>query len=59
MKKTTGTYPAPAVDAAGAGVALHAGLLLATEADRALVLDGELSTALALWRKPLALHDRA
>ncbi|MEJ5946912.1 IS1380 family transposase [Pseudokineococcus basanitobsidens] len=59
MKKSTGSYPSLSVDAAGTGVASHAGLLLAVETVRAVGLDGELSGALGPWRKPLAVHDPA
>jgi hypothetical protein len=59
VKKTTGFYPCVRVDAAGSGVVSRAGGLLLTDAVRLGGLGGELSRALAPWRKPLARHDPA
>lgn len=59
MKKATGLYPRVRVDARGSGVVSQAGGLLLTSAVRVSGLDGELSRALAPWRKPLARHDPA
>jgi hypothetical protein len=47
------------VDGAGRGVVCQAGGSLLTATIRAAGLDAALSTALARWRKPLAVHDPA
>lgn len=48
----------PAADSAGAQVVSQAGGLLLCETVGAVGLDGELSAALAPWRRPLATHDQ-
>ncbi|HVV76349.1 MAG TPA: IS1380 family transposase [Mycobacteriales bacterium] len=55
--KRNGLYPRVQVDTAGAGVVSQAGGVALVEAARATGLDRALSTALAPWRKPLAVHD--
>jgi hypothetical protein len=59
VKKTIGLYPRVRVDARGSGVVSQAGGVLLTNAVCASGLDGELSRALARWRRPLARHDPA
>ena len=59
MKKATGFYPSPDVDAAGTQVVSHAGAVLLTETISRVGLDQVLSAALAPWRPRLAVHDRA
>src|SRR6478672_13887096 len=57
MSKSTGSYPSLIVDTTAQRAVSHAGaVLLAATASR-LGLDGELSTALAPWMRPLAVHD--
>ena len=57
MRDRSGSYPRVRVDAAGAGVVSQAGGVLLLETARAAELDGALTTELARWRKPLAVHD--
>lgn len=57
MSKRSGFYPCPAADSAGSRVVSQAGGLLLCETVGAVGLDGELSAALASWRRPLATHD--
>jgi hypothetical protein len=59
VSKRSGFYPCPAVDTAGSNVVSHAGGLLLTETVRAVGLDKQLSTVLARWRHPNAVHDPA
>ena len=59
MKKRTGLYPRVHTDAAGAGVVSSAGGTLLTDTVRASSLDAALSTVLAPWRRPTAVHDPA
>lgn len=59
MSKSIGFYPRLRVDTAGSAAVAHAGGVLLTETVRASGLDQNLSTALAPWRKPLAVHDPA
>ncbi len=55
--KNTGSYPRVHSDRAGVAAVGQAGGLLLVEAVRATGLDRALSTELAGWRKPLAVHD--
>ena len=57
MSKRNGLYPVARVDTVGSGVVSHAGAVVLVETVRAVGLGGELSAALAPWRKPLAVHD--
>ena len=59
MKKTTGCYPEPRVDASGRAAVGQAGGVLLTGTVRAAGLDVALSGELARWRKPFAVHDPA
>ena len=59
MKHSTGLYPRVRVDQGGVGSVSQAGAVLLLETIRATGLDGELRAALALWRKPTAVHDPA
>ncbi len=57
MLKSTGTYPSLIVDTTAQRAVSHAGaVLLAATASR-IGLDRELSTALAPWMRPLAVHN--
>jgi hypothetical protein len=57
VSNRSGLYPCPTADTGGSMVVSHAGGLVLTETIRTVGLDGELSTALARWRLPLAVHD--
>ena len=57
MKKTTGPYPALAVDGAGSSVVPHAGARLLLSTAETVGLTAALSAALAPWRRPLTRHD--
>jgi hypothetical protein len=59
VKKRSGFYPRLRVDAAGAGVVSQSGGVLLLEVIRRVGLDTALSTALAPWRGPMAIHDPA
>lgn len=59
MNKRSGLYPPVQADGAGVGVVSQAGGVALLQTVRACGLDGELSQALAPWRKPTALHDLA
>ena len=59
MSESTGCYPRVTVDTAGSGVVSHAGAVLLIETIRTLGLDRVLSSALARWRRPVAVHDPA
>ncbi len=59
MKKTTGFYPRPSVDAAGGSAVGQAGGVLLTSTVKAAGLDTGLSAALAPWRSATAVHDPA
>ena len=59
MKKNTGFYPRPVVDAHGGSAVGQAGGVLLTWAVRAAGLDVALSAELARWRSPSAVHDPA
>jgi len=59
VKKTTGSYPRPRVDANGKSAVAQAGGVLLTSTVRAAGLDVALSGELARWRKPFAVHDPA
>jgi len=59
VKQTTGFYPRPIVDTTASPAAGQAGGVLLTETIAATGLGRELATALAPWRKPLAVHDPA
>jgi hypothetical protein len=57
VSKPTGLYPSLTLDTAGAGVVSHAGAVLLTTTVTATGLGQALSTALARWRHPNAVHD--
>ena len=57
MSKPTGLYPSLTVDTAGVRVVSNAGAVLLTQTATTLGLDRALSTALARWRRPTAIHD--
>ena len=59
MKKTTGFYPRPSVDANGKSAVGQAGGVLLTSTVRAAGLGAGLSAALAPWRPAGATHDPA
>jgi len=59
VKKRTGLYPAVQVDAAACGVLSQAGGVTLLETARVSGLDRLLSTGLAPWRAPRAVHDPA
>jgi Transposase DDE domain group 1 len=59
VSKRSGLYPRLAVDSAGSKIVSHAGGALLIETVRAVGLDKQLSTALAGWRHPNAVHDPA
>ena len=59
MKKRTGLYPSVQVDAASCGVVSQAGGVGLLETARVSGLDRLLSTGLAPWRAPRAVHDPA
>lgn len=59
MKKSTGFYPRPVVDADGKSAISQAGGVLLTSTVRAAGLDRALGEALKSWRAPLARHDPA
>jgi len=59
VKKTTGFYPRPGVDADGGSAVSQAGGVLLTSTVRAAGLDVALRRALAPWRPALAWHDPA
>ena len=55
--KRNGLYPGVHADTRGVGVVSQAGGVALIETARAAGLDRALSTTLAPWRKPLAIHD--
>ena len=57
MNHATGFYPRPKVETAKVTAVGQAGGVLLTDTVRAAGLDVALSTALAAWRKPMAVHD--
>jgi hypothetical protein len=57
--KRIGLYPRVRADRGGVGVVSQAGGVALVEAVRVAGLDGALSTVLAGWRKPMAIHDPA
>jgi hypothetical protein len=57
--KRIGLYPRVHADTGGAGVVSQAGGVALVETVRVAGLDRALSTALARWRKPMAIHDPA
>jgi Transposase DDE domain group 1 len=59
VSKRSGFYPCPKTDTATAAVVSQAGAVLLTETARVVGLDRVLSTALAPWRRPNAVHDPA
>lgn len=59
MKKRSGSYPVVRADAGGRSVVSHAGGMLLTRTVAVAGLDTALSSALAGWRKPFAVHDPA
>jgi len=56
VSNTTGFYPRLRVDTTSSGAVGQAGGVLLTETIAACGLGVELSSALAPWRKPLAVH---
>ncbi len=59
MRNRSGFYPCPVVDTAASNVVSQAGAVLLTETARTVGLDQALSSALAPWRPPNAVHDPA
>lgn len=59
MSKPTALYPRVYLDAAPVGAVGQAGGVLLTATAEATGLARALRTALAPWRKPLAVHDPA
>ena len=59
MSKPTALYPRLHLDAAPVGAVGQAGGVLLTAAAESTGLARALRTALAPWRKPLAVHDPA
>lgn len=59
MSKRSGFYPHVGVDACERTTVSQAGAVVVLDTVRAVGLDRELSSALAPWRKPLAVHDPA
>ncbi|MFE6904379.1 IS1380 family transposase [Streptomyces sp. NPDC057717] len=57
MKKSIGSYPSVRVGGGGRSVVSQAGAILLVETVRKSGLDTAISTALAPWRKPRAVHD--
>lgn len=57
MKKRIGSYPRVHAEGGGRGVVSQAGAVLLVETVRKSGLDQAISTALAPWRKPRAVHD--
>lgn len=57
MKKSIGSYPGVRVRGDGGGVVSQAGGVLLIETVRKIGLDAAISSALAPWRKPRAVHD--
>ena len=57
MKKRSGLYPRVQVDTTASGAVGQAGGVLLTQTIAATHLGAELSTALAPWRSPFAVHD--
>lgn len=57
MGKSTSCYPSLSVDATGGGVVSQAGSVALLRTAEKVGLTTALSTALAPWRKPLAVHD--
>ena len=59
MSKRSGFYPCPVVDTAASNVVSQAGAVLLSETARTVGLGQALSTVLAPWRSPNAVHDPA
>jgi hypothetical protein len=59
VSNRSGLYPRPVVDTAASTVVSQAGAVLLTETARTVGLDQALSSALAPWRPPNAVHDPA
>ncbi|MEV0375882.1 hypothetical protein AB0I10_40215 [Streptomyces sp. NPDC050636] len=59
MKKRSGSYPPVRVVGGGRSVVSQAAAVLLVETVRKSGLDGAISAALAPWRKPRAVHNRA
>jgi Transposase DDE domain group 1 len=57
MSKSTGSYPSLIVDTTAQRAVSHAGAVLLAATATRLGLDRELSTALAPWMRPFAVHD--
>ncbi|MCX4798829.1 transposase [Streptomyces sp. NBC_01242] len=57
MSKRIGLYPRVRVEGGGSGAVSQAGAVLLVETVRKLGLETAISTALAPWRKPRAVHD--
>ena len=57
MKRTGRLYPQVSVDSSSCGAVGQAGGVLLTRTANLAGLGGELSTGLARWRKPFAVHD--
>ncbi|MET7981061.1 transposase, partial [Streptomyces mirabilis] len=57
MSRRIGLYPRVRVEGGGNGTVSQAGAVLLVETVRESGLDTAISTALAPWRKPRAVHD--
>ncbi|MCN9244046.1 transposase, partial [Streptomyces sp. RY43-2] len=57
MSKRIGLYPRVRVEDGGSNAVSQAGAVLLAETVRKSGLDTAISTALAPWRKPRAVHD--
>lgn len=57
MSKSTSSYPALSVGAAGTGLVSHAGAVLLLRTAEKTGLTNALSEGLSPWRKPLAQFD--
>ncbi len=57
MSKCSSSFPRLVVDGSGSGVMSQAGSVLLLRAAEVVGLTGQLSAALAPWRKQLAVHD--
>ena len=57
MSKSSGSYPALSVDTTAERAVSRAGAVLLAAIASCIGLDRGLSTALASWMRPLAVHD--
>ena len=57
MSESTSPYPSLSADGTGTGVVSHAGATVILRTAEKTGLTTGLSTELARWRKPFAIHD--